>query len=114
MRVRTTRFLSIAVVVAGTSLMLTANANAIPGPNTIPEVVTVVGSDTTYAVDNAIFAAANADPVNTDPDNYVNVPPTLAPGTSFTVPGDRYYPAFAYTNPGNLPSNGSTAGKGPR
>jgi phosphate transport system substrate-binding protein len=63
----------------------------------------VVGSDTTYAVDNAIFAAANADPVNTDPDNYVNVPPTLAPGTSLTVPGDRYYPAFTYTNPGNLP-----------
>jgi phosphate transport system substrate-binding protein len=103
MRIRTTRFLSIAVVVAGTSLMLTANANAIPGPDTIPEVVTVVGSDTTYAVDNAIFAAANADPVNTDPDNYVNVPPTLAPGTSLTVPGDRYYPAFTYTNPGNLP-----------
>jgi hypothetical protein len=53
MRVRTTRFLSIAVVVAGTSLVLTANANAIPGPNTIPEVIAAVGSDTTYTVDNA-------------------------------------------------------------
>ena len=79
MRIRTTRFLSM-VVVAGTSLMLPANANAIPGPDTIPEVVAAVGSGNTYAVDNAIFAAANADPVNTDPDNYVNVPPTLAPG----------------------------------
>ena len=82
MRVRTTRFLSIAVVVAGTSLVLTANANAIPGPNTIPEVITAVGSDTTFSVDGAIFAASNNPPstVNTDPDNYVNVPPTLAPG----------------------------------
>ena len=32
MRVRTTRFLSIAVVVACASLVFTANANAIPGP----------------------------------------------------------------------------------
>jgi phosphate transport system substrate-binding protein len=116
MRVRTTRFLSIAVVVAGASLVLTANANAIPGPNAIPEVITAVGSDTTFAVDNAIFAAANADPVNTDPDNYVNVPPTLAPGAPcFNVPGDRYYGAFSYCNPATatspLPPDGSTAGK---
>jgi phosphate transport system substrate-binding protein len=116
MRVRTTRFLSIAVVVAGASLVLTANANAIPGPDAIPEVITAVGSDTTFAVDNAIFAAANADPVNTDPDNYVNVPPTLAPGAPcFNVPGDRYYGAFSYCNPATatspLPPDGSTAGK---
>jgi phosphate transport system substrate-binding protein len=103
-------------VVAGASLVLTANANAIPGPNAIPEVITAVGSDTTFAVDNAIFAAANADPVNTDPDNYVNVPPTLAPGAPcFNVPGDRYYGAFSYCNPATatspLPPDGSTAGK---
>jgi phosphate transport system substrate-binding protein len=101
MRVRTTRFLSIAAVVAGTSLVLTANANAVPGPDTNPEVVAAVGSDTTFAVDNAIFAAANSAAGNTDPDNYVNVPPVLASGTSFTVPGDVFDPGFTYTNPGN-------------
>jgi phosphate transport system substrate-binding protein len=116
MRVRTTRFLSIAVVVAGTSLVLTANANAIPGPDTIPEVIAAVGSDTTFAVDGAIFAAANKAAVNTDPDKYVNVSPTLAPGAPcFDVPGDKYYPAHSYCNPATatspLPPDGSTAGK---
>jgi phosphate transport system substrate-binding protein len=115
MRVRTTRFLSIAVVVAGTSLVLTANANAIPGPNTIPEVIAAVGSDTTFSVDNAIFDLSNRAAVNTDPDNYVNVPPTLAPNTCFQVPGDVYYPAHSYCNPATptspLPPDGSTAGK---
>jgi phosphate transport system substrate-binding protein len=115
MRVRTTRFLSIAVVVAGTSLVLTANANAIPGPNAIPEVIAAVGSDTTFSVTGAIFDLSNPAPVNTDPDNYVNVPPTLPPNTCFQVPGDRYYPAHSYCNPATatspLPPDGSTAGK---
>jgi phosphate transport system substrate-binding protein len=98
MRVRTTRFLSIAVVVAGASLVFTANANAIPGPNGIPEVVASVGSGITFAVDGAIFDLSNGAAVNTDPDNYVNVPP-LAPGQCFPVPGDIYYPAFSYSPP---------------
>jgi phosphate transport system substrate-binding protein len=111
MRVRTTRFLSVAAVVTGTSLVLAANAYAVPGPDTNPEVIAAVGSDTTFTVDNAIFAAANSAAVNTDPDNYVNVPPVLASGTSFAVPGDIFDAGRTYTNPGNLPPDGSGAGK---
>jgi phosphate transport system substrate-binding protein len=103
MRFRTTRFLSVAVVMAGTSLVLTANANAVPGPDTNPEVIAAVGSDTTFTVDDAIFKAANSAAGNTDPDNDVNVPPVLVAGASFPVPGDVFDPGRTYANPGNLP-----------
>ncbi|SEP20186.1 substrate-binding domain-containing protein [Amycolatopsis saalfeldensis] len=113
MRARTARFVGItAAVAAGAALLIPGTANAVPGPNGIPEVVAAVGSDTIADVTGAIFAAANADSAtNTDPDNYVTVPPVLAPNTSFVVPGDAFDGGTTYTNPGNLPPNGSSAGK---
>jgi phosphate transport system substrate-binding protein len=112
MRARTARFVGItAAIAAGAALLLPGTASAVPGPNGLPEVVAAAGSDTIADVTTAIFAAANADATNTDPDNYVNIPPVLPAGGSFTVPGDGFDPGTTYTNPGNLPPNGSTQGK---
>ncbi|GAA1031986.1 MULTISPECIES: substrate-binding domain-containing protein [Amycolatopsis] len=112
MRARTARFVGVsAALAAGAALLLPGTASAIPGPNGTKEVVAAVGSDTIADVTSAVFAAANSSTANTDPDNYVNVPPVLAPGTSFTVPGDKFSPAGTTYNASNPPPNGSTAGK---
>ncbi|MFD2470512.1 substrate-binding domain-containing protein [Amycolatopsis silviterrae] len=111
MRARTARFVGVsAAVAAGAALLLPGTASAIPGPNGTKEVVAAVGSDTIADVTSAVFAAANSSTANIDPDNYVNVPPVLAPGASFTVPGDGFNGGTTY-NVSNPPPNGSSAGK---
>ncbi|WP_033289379.1 substrate-binding domain-containing protein [Amycolatopsis jejuensis] len=110
MRARTARFAGVTAVAAGVCLFLPGVASAVPGPNGLAEVVTAVGSDTIADVTTAIFAAANGSAANSDPDNYVNVPPLLAAGQSFPVPGDALDPGTTY-NGTNPPPNGSTAGK---
>jgi phosphate transport system substrate-binding protein len=72
MRTRTSRRLSVVTIAAGASLLLTGTANAVPGPNGIPEIVTASGSAVTFDVTGAIFADANSSWANTDPDNYIN------------------------------------------
>jgi phosphate transport system substrate-binding protein len=80
-------------------------------------VLNVVGSDTTSNYMGAIAPAFNADSAaNPSANNVRNAPPTLANGGSFAVPGDfdaasgLGCPGFSYTNPGNLPPNGSSSG----
>ncbi|QWF83401.1 substrate-binding domain-containing protein [Amycolatopsis sp. CA-230715] len=111
MRVRTTRLLGTAALTAGACVLLAGTAAAVPDPNGLKEVLAAAGSDTIFDVTGAIFTAANSHPGNTDPDNFVNVPPVLPPNGSFTVPGDAFAGPVTYTNPGNLPPNGSGAGK---
>ncbi|MET8852749.1 substrate-binding domain-containing protein [Amycolatopsis sp. NPDC004625] len=113
MRARTTRLLGVTAVAAGAGLVMTGTAAAVPPANGNPEVVSAVGSDTIFGITGAVFTDANKLPRtwNTDPDNFVNVPPVLASGTSFTVPADIFNPAITYTNPGALPPDGSGAGK---
>ncbi|MER6763806.1 substrate-binding domain-containing protein [Amycolatopsis sp. NPDC000746] len=108
-RTRTAQFSAIAAAAAATGLVFPGVAGAVPGPNTLPEVVTAVGASTTYEVTGAIFAAANSSPANTDPDTYVNVPPVLVPGQVFPVPGDVFDPGTAYSST-NPPPNGAIAG----
>ncbi|WP_344422537.1 PstS family phosphate ABC transporter substrate-binding protein [Amycolatopsis minnesotensis] len=111
MRVRTTRLLGTAALAAGACVLLAGTAAAVPNPNGTKEVLTAAGSDTIFDVTGAIFTAANGNAGNTDPDNFVNVPPVLAAGGTFTVPGDAFAASVTYANPGNLPPNGSGAGK---
>jgi phosphate transport system substrate-binding protein len=80
-------------------------------------VLNVVGSDTTSNYMGAVATNFNSDTTANPNANIVrNSPPTLAPGGSFSIPGDYNAdynagcPAFSYTNPGNLPPNGSGAG----
>ncbi|MEC3979220.1 substrate-binding domain-containing protein [Amycolatopsis sp. H20-H5] len=115
MRARTTRFLgTTAAVAVGAGLLTTGVAAATPPANGLKEVVAAAGSDTIFGVTGAIFTDANKTtptPVfNTDPDNYVNIPPVLASGQSFTVPADLFNPAITY-NASNPPPDGSGAGK---
>ncbi len=111
MRARTARFVGVsAAVAAGAALIFPAAASAVPGPNQLAEVVAAVGSDTIADVTTAVFAAANSSAANTDPDNYVNVPPVLAGNQSFSVPSDVYDGGTTY-NVSNPPPNGSSAGK---
>ncbi|WP_410626739.1 substrate-binding domain-containing protein [Amycolatopsis sp. cmx-8-4] len=107
------RILGVTAVAAGACLATTGTALAVPPANGNPEVVAAVGSDTIFGITGAVFTDANKLPRtwNTDPDNFVNVPPTLAASASFTVPADIFNPAITYTNPGNLPPDGSGAGK---
>ncbi|WP_326835430.1 substrate-binding domain-containing protein [Amycolatopsis rhabdoformis] len=109
MRARTARFVGItAAVVAGACLVVPGTAGAVPGPNGLPEVLAAAGSDTIADVTNAIFADANADATNIDPDDFVSIPPVIPAGTSFTVPGDVFDGGATYTV---SPANGSGAGK---
>jgi phosphate transport system substrate-binding protein len=111
MRARTARFVGVsAAVAAGAALLLPGTASAVPGPNGVKEVVAAAGSDTIVDVTGAVFAAANGAAENADPDNYVNIPPVLAGGASFTVPGDSFGPSVTY-NTSNPPPDGSSAGK---
>src|SRR6184192_1460570 len=88
MRARNTRLLGVTAVAAGAGLVMTGTAAAVPPANGNPEVVAAVGSDTIFGITGAIFTDANKLPRtwNTDPDNFVNVPPVLASGASLTVP----------------------------
>ncbi|HEV7980395.1 substrate-binding domain-containing protein [Amycolatopsis sp.] len=110
MRARTTRFLGATAIAASACLSLTGTASAVAPANGLPEVLASAGSDTIFSVTGAILANANAAAWNTDPDNYVNVPPVLAAGTSFTVPADPFNNAVTY-NASNPPPDGSSAGK---
>ncbi|MFD2470513.1 substrate-binding domain-containing protein [Amycolatopsis silviterrae] len=107
-RTRIARFSVVAAAVTA-GLLSPGTAGAVPGPNTLQEVVTAVGAGTTFEVTSAIFAAANGSPANTDPDTYVNVPPVLAPGQTFPVPGDLFDPGAIYRS-ANPPPNGAIAG----
>ena len=81
-------------------------------------VLNVVGSDTTSNYMGAVTTGFNADAVaNPNAHTVRNTPPTLPNPGSFHIPGDTNpsFPgfgcaAFDYTNPGNLPPNGSGAG----
>jgi phosphate transport system substrate-binding protein len=72
-----------------------------------PQVLALVGSDTTAPVMGAVATSFND---NTTPDIAVNVPPVLASGNTFDVPGDDKCGSFSYHTPGTLPPNGSGAG----
>ncbi|MFD2416364.1 substrate-binding domain-containing protein [Amycolatopsis pigmentata] len=111
MRTRTARFVGVSAAAAGVCLLATGTANAVPAPDGIPEVVAAAGSDTIYDVTGAIFTAANHDAGNTDPDQFVNVPPVLAAGQTFKVPGDFYDNGTTYDATTNTPPNGSGSGK---
>jgi len=80
-------------------------------------VLNVVGSDTTSNYLGAVTPGFNADAVANPQAHIVrNTPPTLAPNTSFNIPSDfdaafgLGCQSFNYTNPGNLPPNGSSSG----
>ena len=80
-------------------------------------VLNVVGSDTTSSYMGGVAPGFNADPA-ANPNAHIvrNTPPTLPNPGSFAIPSDfnaQYNlgcPAFSYTNPGNLPPNGSSSG----
>ena len=88
----------------------TPAAHAVPPPNGVKEKLALVGSDTTFDVMGAITHSYNTFSGNTDPDKVSNVPFLLPPGGSFTVKGDSHCGPVTYSNPGNPPPNGSTAG----
>ncbi|RZQ59681.1 substrate-binding domain-containing protein [Amycolatopsis suaedae] len=111
MRARTARFLGVTALATGACLAMTGTASAVEGPNGLAEVIAAAGSDTTQDITAELFRLSNAAGWNTDKDNFVNVPPQLASGGSFTVPADPFADEVVYTNPGNLPPNGSSAGK---
>jgi phosphate transport system substrate-binding protein len=111
MRARTTRFLGATAIAAGACLLLTGTASAVPAANGVPEVLAAAGSDTIFNVTAPIFANANSGTWNTDPDNYVNVPPVLTGTTTFTVPADPFNAAVTYNATTNVPPDGSSAGK---
>ncbi|MFD9894784.1 substrate-binding domain-containing protein [Amycolatopsis sp. NPDC059027] len=112
MRARITRLLGVTAAAAGACLVMTGTAAAVPPANGIAEVIPAAGSDTIFDVTNAVFADANAasGTWNTDPDNYVNIPPVLKGTASFTVPADPWSPGATY-NASNPPPDGSSAGK---
>ncbi len=110
MRARTTRFLGATAVAACACLVMTGTASAVGPANELPETIALVGSDTTFSLAGAIAADANAAAWNTDPDNFVNVPPLLGAGESFTVPADPFFDEVVY-NGTNPPPNGSSQGK---
>ncbi|MFC4086483.1 substrate-binding domain-containing protein [Amycolatopsis samaneae] len=97
---------------AGACLVMTGTAAAVPPANGIAEVIPAAGSDTIFDITNAVFADANTtgSAWNTDPDNYVNIPPVLPAGGSFTVPADPWSPGTTY-DASNPPPDGSSAGK---
>ncbi|MFC9255807.1 substrate-binding domain-containing protein [Amycolatopsis thailandensis] len=114
MRARTTRFLGATAIAACACLTLTGTASAVAPANGLEEVIAAAGSDTTVDITGAILANANSAAAkaawNTDPDNYVNVPPVLAAGQTFTVPADPFADEVVYGS--NLPvPNGSSQGK---
>ncbi|HEX2701344.1 MAG TPA: substrate-binding domain-containing protein [Acidimicrobiales bacterium] len=92
--------------------LTTAPAHAVPAPNGASNVLAAVGSDTTFDVMGKILKKFNVNTTfNPAPiDTAKNVPPVLAAGGSYAVPGDANCAAFSYTNPGNLPPNGSSSG----
>ncbi|MEV7550668.1 substrate-binding domain-containing protein [Amycolatopsis sp. NPDC089917] len=114
MRARTTRFLGATAIAACACLTLTGTASAVAPANGLEEVIAAAGSDTTVDITGAILANANSAAAkaswNTDPDNYVNVPPLLAAGQTFTVPADPFADEVVY-NAGNPAPNGSSQGK---
>lgn len=104
MRARTTRLLGATGVAAAACLLLTGTASAVTPADGNQDVLAAAGSDTIFNITGAIFANANSAAWNTDPDNYVNVPPGAA---SFDVPGDGNTAAFTLAPA----PNGSGAGK---
>ncbi|MFC3452210.1 substrate-binding domain-containing protein [Amycolatopsis speibonae] len=110
MRARTTRFLGATAIAACACLTLTGTASAVAPANGLEEVIAAAGSDTTADITGAILAAANTGAWNTDPDNYVNVPPLLSGTQTFTVPADPFADAVVYST-GNPAPNGSSQGK---
>ncbi|GAB3567795.1 substrate-binding domain-containing protein [Amycolatopsis endophytica] len=106
MRARTARFAGVIGAATGACLLLTGTASAVPGDNGLNEVVTAAGSDTIQDFTNALFAQANG-----GEDNYVNVPPVLPAGGTFTVPADLYDGGTTYDTTSNPVPNGSSAGK---
>ena len=96
--------------VAGVVMAFPAPVHAIPPPDNISEVLTGVGSDTTADVMKALVQNFNPSGFNADHDRVRSVPPVLPPGGSFTVPADSNCGSFTYSNPGNLPPAGSSAG----
>ncbi|MFE0026263.1 substrate-binding domain-containing protein [Amycolatopsis sp. NPDC059021] len=110
MRARITRLLGVTAAAAGACLVMTGTAAAVPAANGLAEVIPAAGSDTIFDVTGAIFANANTATWNSDPDNYVNIPPVLPASGSFTVPADPWSPGTTY-NAGNPPPDGSSAGK---
>ncbi|MEU3771195.1 substrate-binding domain-containing protein [Amycolatopsis keratiniphila] len=111
MRARTTRFLGATAIAACACLTLTGTASAVAPANGLEDVLAAAGSDTTVDITGAILANANGAAWNTDPDNHVNIPPLLAAGTTFTVPGDLYADQVVYNTTTTLPPNGSSQGK---
>jgi phosphate transport system substrate-binding protein len=89
-----------------------APAHAVDPPNGTTEVLAGVGSDTTFDIMGKLAKRYNksntGNPVPRD--KVKNVPPRLASGESYDVPADGDCGAFTYTNPGNLPPDGSSAG----
>lgn len=79
-----------------------------------PQSLALVGSDTTVGVmgnlANFYNTHTGSNQPNANSDTVTNVLPVLASGQSQAVPGDNQCGAFSYSNPGNLPPNGSSAG----
>jgi len=110
MRARTTRFLGATAIAACACLTLTGTASAVAPANGLSEVIAAAGSDTTVDITGAILANANGGAWNTDPDNFVNVPPLLSGTQTFTVPADPFADEVVYSA-GNPAPNGSSQGK---
>ncbi len=114
MRARTTRFLGATAIAACACLTLTGTASAVAPANGLSETIAAAGSDTTADITGAILANANSAAAkaswNTDPDNYVNVPPLLSGTQTFTVPADPFADQVVYSASNPAP-NGSSQGK---
>ena len=103
---------ALGVATAGLTVgLLTSPAHAVPAPNGATNVLAAVGSDTTFDImKKALKGFGSNTTFNPAPiDKAKNVPPTLAVGGSYAVPGDANCAAFSYTN-ANPPPNGSSSG----
>jgi phosphate transport system substrate-binding protein len=105
MLTRSIRLAAVAVLFGVAGLLL-AGCN-----DHLPTAINLVGSGTTQDVMDAIAMQYDASSQATADNGYlIDTPATLPSGSSSFVQGDNICFDFSYTNPGNLPPNGSSAG----
>lgn len=107
---RPTRLLGATAVASCALLLLTGTASAVPPANGVQEVLAAAGSSITYGVTGAILAAAEQADWNTDPDQHMNVPSSLAAGHSYAIPADWFGDSRTYDS-ANPPPGNSVQGK---